>query len=150
MRRPADINHPFFAYGVFRPGQLGFFQIKELVSNVTDRSKISGNLLLRDGLPTIDWRGCRDVKGVLLRFVNSAAAQEAYDRISALEPDEHYYWGEAQSNGTTVNVLFGRSPRKGSIPCEDEEWNGWDDPFSVRPSTSLKRPFILSSSLSGT
>lgn len=28
-----------------------------------------------------------------------------------------------------MNVLFGKSPRKRSIPCEHDEWDGWDDPL---------------------
>ena len=51
MERSAGINHPFFAYGIFRPGQLGFFQLKELVSEITDPSQVVGSLLLRDDLP---------------------------------------------------------------------------------------------------
>jgi hypothetical protein len=134
MERPVDINRPFFAYGIFRPGQLGFFQLKDLVSEIADPSQIVGSLLLRDGLPIIDQTGQGQVKGALLRFATPKAAEEAYDRISKLEPDRHYHWGEAQANEAsanevTANVLFGKSPRKGSAHCEYEEWNGWDDPL---------------------
>jgi len=59
MERPADINNPFFAYGIFRPGQLGFFQLKELVSDIIEASQVAGSLLLRDGLPIIDPSGPR-------------------------------------------------------------------------------------------
>jgi len=128
MEPPADINRPFFAYGVFRAGQLGFLQLKGLVSNITDPTEVSGSLLLRDGLPIIDPNGTGRVKGVLLRFQPERTA-EAYKRISDLEPDNHYRWGEVRANGIAANVLFGRSPKKGSVPCEDEEWNGWSDPL---------------------
>lgn len=128
MDRPANLAHPFFAYGIFKPGQLGYFQIKEFVTDVTDPSEIHGSLLIRDGLPIIDENGGAAVKGALLRFA-STMAEEAYHRISSLEPDKHYNWGTAQSGETTVNVLFGRSPAKGSVPCETEEWNGWEDPL---------------------
>lgn len=128
MERPADIGRPFFAYGLFRPGQLAFFQLRELVSNVTDPAQIAGSLLLRDGLPIIDSAGNGCVKGALVTFWPDRTA-EAYDRISAMEPDNHYRWHEAQVDGTSANVLVGRSPRKGSVPCEDVEWNGWNDPL---------------------
>ena len=26
-------------------------------------------------------------------------------------------------------MLFGRSPTKGSIPCEEDQWDGWNDPL---------------------
>ena len=55
--------------------------------------------------PIIDPTGHGHIKGVLLHFPTARAA-EAYDRISALEPDRHYRWGEAQVSGTTANVLF--------------------------------------------
>ena len=46
-----------------------------------------------------------------------------------MEPDRHYRWHQAPVEGTPANVLVGRSPEKGSVPCEDGEWNGWDDPL---------------------
>jgi hypothetical protein len=128
MERPPNIDLPFFAYGLFKPGQLAFFQLRELVKNVTDPAHIKGSLLLRDGLPIIDPKGQESVKGALLTFLPGRAS-EAYDRISAMEPDRHYCWYEAPTGRTSANVLVGRSPRKGSVPCEDAEWNGWDDPL---------------------
>ena len=128
MHRPQDTDLPFFAYGRFQPGQLAFFQLRELVRKVADRAQAAGQLLLRDGLPIIQpaERGC--IRGALLTFLPGRAA-EAYDRISAMEPDRHYRWHQAPVEGTPANVLVGRSPEKGSVPCEDGEWNGWDDPL---------------------
>src|SRR5437867_1426934 len=117
MEHPADVGRPFFAYGLFRPGQLAFFQLRELVSNVAEPVEVAGSLLLRDGLPIIDAAGHGRVKGALMTFVPERAAA-AYDRISAMEPDKHYRWHEAQADGKPVNVLVGRSPSKGSEPCE--------------------------------
>lgn len=128
MERPPNIDLPFFAYGLFRPGQLAFFQLRELVSKVTDPAHIAGSLLLRDGLPIIDPTGHGPVKGALVTFLPERA-EEAYDRISAMEPDKHYGWHEGQVDGKPANVLVGRSPRKGSVPCEEGEWNGWTDPL---------------------
>lgn len=68
MQCPAEINYPFFAYGLFRPGQLAYFQLRELVNEVTDPVQIAGSLLLRDGLPIINPKGDGFVKGVLLTF----------------------------------------------------------------------------------
>ena len=128
MRHPANINLPFFAYGIFRPGQIGYFQIKDLVDQVIDPFQISGSLLIRDGLPIIDPAGYSDVKGALIQFIPDRAG-EAYDRISALEPDNHYRWDIAKTDGQEANVLFGKSPRKGSIHCDEIDWNGWGDPL---------------------
>ena len=89
MDLPSSTDWPFFAYGLFRPGQLAFFQLRELVSGVVDPVEVAGSLLLRDGLPIIDPRGEGGVEGALLTFLPGRAA-EAYDRISAMEPDNHY------------------------------------------------------------
>jgi hypothetical protein len=128
MEKPKDIILPFFAYGIFRPGQLGFFQLKELVKEIKPSIEIRGCLLLRDGLPIIDPEGRGEVKGVLLEFHSDKTA-EAYDRIAAMEPDKHYTWGVADAHGVKANVLFGRNSKKGSVSCEEMEWSGWDDPL---------------------
>jgi len=128
MEHPADIDRPFFAYGVFKPGQLAFFQLRGLISKGTDPVQVTGKLLLRDGLPIIDPAGYGHVKGALVTFLPERAA-EAYNRISAMEPDRHYRWREARVDGEPANALFGRFPRKGSVPCENDEWNGWSDPL---------------------
>jgi hypothetical protein len=128
MEHPADIDRPFFAYGLFRPGQLAFVQLRELVREVADPAHISGALLLRDGLPIIDPAGEGRVKGALMTFLPDRAAA-AYDRISGMEPDRHYRWHETQADGRPANVLVGRYPGKGSVPCEEEEWDGWNDPL---------------------
>jgi hypothetical protein len=129
MERPQDIHLPFFAYGVFRPGQLAFFKLRDLVDAIQDPTRVSGRLLLRDGLPIIDSTITTEkVQGALLTFRPRRAA-EAYDRIVAMEPDNQYRWHEARVAGTSANVLVGRSPKKGSVPCEDAEWSGWADPL---------------------
>ena len=128
MDRPTSIDRPFFAYGLFKPGQLAFFQLRDLVSKDPEPASVAGSLLLRDGLPIIDLEGHGSIKGALLTFL-SERTEEAYDRISAMEPDKHYRWDEAEIDGKFGNVLVGRSPRKGSVPCEEGEWNGWNDPL---------------------
>src|SRR5262245_25130086 len=109
MEHPTNIGRPFFAYGLFRPGQLAFFRLRELVSEVTAPAHVPGTLLLRDGLPIIDAAGPGCVTGALVTFLPEQAAA-AYDCISAMEPDKHYRWHEAQADGKPANVLVGRSP----------------------------------------
>lgn len=128
MERPRRIDLPFFAYGLFRPGQLAFFQLRELVHRVADPAQVAGSLRLRDGLPIIHPEERGTVRGALLTFLPERT-EAAYDRISAMEPDKHYLWRETSVNGISANVLVGRSPEKGSVPCEQAEWNGWNDPL---------------------
>jgi hypothetical protein len=128
VHRPRNTDLPFFAYGLFRPGQLAYFQLRGLVNEVTDPAEVTGLLRLRDGLPIIELARHGSVCGALLTFLPDRAI-EAYDRISAMEPDKHYRWQEAPVGGTRANVLVGRSPETGSVPCEAPEWNGWKDPL---------------------
>lgn len=128
LKHTPKIDLPFFAYGLFRPGQLAFFQIRDLIEKVAGPSEVAGTLLLRDGLPIIDPQAHGKVKGCVLTFTTGRAAT-AYDRISALEPEKHYCWHEVLAGDTKANVLVGRSPGKGSVDCEDQEWNGWNDPL---------------------
>lgn len=128
MERPRSCDLPFFAYGLFRPGQLAFFQLRELVDKVTEPAILDGSLRVRDGLPIIHPAEPGSVRGALLTFLPQRAT-EAYDRISAMEPDKHYRWHEGKVDGRVANVLVGRSPSRGSVPCEEAEWNGWKDPL---------------------
>ncbi|MBV9868551.1 MAG: hypothetical protein JO316_24620 [Abitibacteriaceae bacterium] len=127
MELPPNITLPFFAYGIFRPGQLAFHRVKDLVQETRTQRSIRGTLRLRDGLPIIDPTGHGEVQGDVLFFEPNAQA-DAYQRIVDIEPDKHYRWDVAISNGVQVNVLFGRSPRKGSIECEGQ-WDGKSDPL---------------------
>ena len=81
--------------------------------------------MLRDGLPIIDPTGHNEVQGDVL-FFEPHAQVEAYQSIVDIEPDKHYRWDVAFSNGIQVNILMGKSPREGSIECEGE-WDGKND-----------------------
>lgn len=129
---PSDPRCPFFAYGVFRPGQLAYFQLRDLVVERAQSIDIPGRLLVRDGLPIADLHRPRlapedRIIGALLTF-QSDRSTEAYDRIARMEPRRHYVWDEISLGGATANVLRGRSPGKGSSVCEQKEWDGWTDP----------------------
>lgn len=122
MDNPSNIRLPFFAYGIFKPGQLGYLRLTNLVAEAKPDREIRGALLIRDGLPIIDEKPGHSgtCTGTMLTF-KPDAVEAAYQRVAEIEPDKHYRWGVASVQGTDVNVLFGRSPKKGSIPCEDTE-----------------------------
>jgi hypothetical protein len=127
MTGPNDIKLPFFAYGVFRRGELGFLSISDLVDRVVEPIFVRGSLLLRDGLPIIDPHGGPSVLGSLIYF-KEGHHSKAYERINRLEPDRQYRWGETTAQGVQCNYLVGRSPRTGSVPA-DEGWDGRNDPL---------------------
>lgn len=126
MNVPKRQDLPFFAYGVFRPGQLAFHRLKPFVEAVRE-GHVSGDLRVRDGLPILDPDGDGIVTGSLLIFRPSVAA-DAYQAIVDLEPDCQYRWDERNVAGFAANVLIGKSPKKGSVVVEGE-WDGRRDPL---------------------
>ncbi len=130
MDNPSDTRLPFFAYGIFKPGQLGYLRLIDLVAEAKPGCEIKGALLIRDGLPTLDEKPGHSgtCTGTMLTF-KLDSVEAAYQRVAEIEPDKHYRWGVASIQGTDVNVLFGRSPKKGSVPCEDSEWDGRNAPL---------------------
>lgn len=132
MNLPERTDFPFFSYGLFKPGQLGFLRLGEFVQQIEPNCILRGTLLERDGLPIIDERGNGKVRGTLI-FFNPQSTSQAYQRIVEIEPDKHYRWGvgrvASEKDIHDANVLFGRSPRKGSVPLEEPDWDGRKDPL---------------------
>lgn len=126
MNLPDDITLPFFAYGVFKPGELAFLQIRAFVIERIECT-IAGELCIRDGLPIISPNPKERVNGALLKFFPECK-EKAYQAIVNLEPDKQYHWAVAPTTSGSANYLVGRSPNKGSIPAE-KEWDGRNDPL---------------------
>ena len=144
MNPPERKDVPFFAYGVFRPGQLAFHRLKPFIAVVRGAS-IQGELRERDGLPILDPDGSGTVSGSLLAF-RPEAGTDAYQAIVNLEPDHQYRWDTRLVDGAAANVLVGKSPKEGSVPAE-QEWDGRNDPLFtvaldiVRETTNANRKF---------
>lgn len=132
MDIPNNTSLPFFAYGTFKPRQLGFYRIADYVEKVETNCTVRGALLERDGLPIVDKDGNSEVLGSLIFFKQDGAA-EAYRRIIEIEPDKHYQWGVANTRtedaSVDANILYGRPPKKDSIRFEGTEWDGSKDPL---------------------
>src|SRR4051794_28956120 len=90
MDLPADLELPFFSYGLFQPGQIGFGQIRHFVRETERGWATLGKLLERDGLPILD-RGPEQIAGCLIRFEPGHQAG-AYAAINSIEPDKLYLW----------------------------------------------------------
>jgi hypothetical protein len=130
MKIPDNITLPFFAYGLFKPGQLCFYRIKELVKNVSS-AEIEGILKERDGIPLLVLSEGTKIKGALIQF-KEGFEEEAYKRIIEIEPDEVYQWKEnvRALGNICANVLLGRRPDKGSTDLEHvDNWDGRKDPY---------------------
>lgn len=127
MTGPENLELPFFAYGIFQKGELGFLSIFDFVREVPKPTSVKGDLLIRDGLPILDADANSTVSGSLIYF-KAARCREAYERINQAEPDRQYRWAEMSAGGVKCNCLIGKSPKKGSVPA-DEGWDGKNDPL---------------------
>lgn len=114
---------PFFAYGLYRPGEIAFFQIKDLVQKIQPASA-AGLLLIRDGVVVLD-RSRRDetAQGFRIHF-RPESSRTAYAAIQETEPAAQYKWVVADG----MNVLAAVKPGNGARPLYGEEWSGWRDP----------------------
>lgn len=52
MNLPIKTSLPFFAYGIFKPGQLCFSRISALVERII-KCNVKGTLKERDGIPLL-------------------------------------------------------------------------------------------------
>lgn len=131
MKLPT-VDLPFFAYGIFKPGQLGFLRVQEFVEYIEPKCELDGTLRERDGLPIIDEEGEGRVQGSLL-FFGKQEAVAAYSMVNEIEPEKHYKWDVGEIRTTRgiqkATVLFGKNPRKGSSPFEQQDWDGKKDPL---------------------
>jgi len=128
MELPQHTELPYFAYGLFKPGDLAYNQIEEFVDEQPMKMDINGSLLVRDGLPLLKLGTGGAVIGYLINFRKSDSTR-AYDKIAQFEPKEQYKWVEYElPNNTSANLLIGRRPEKGSVPCGKDEWKAQEDP----------------------
>ena len=132
---PDNINLPFFAYGIFKPGQIAYSKIKNFVID-QNNSEINHQMMLRDGVPILieEEKNEYTTKGVILNF--SGYEEEAYQIISRTMVRKLYKWDTIEINGNNVNVLFGVNTNNGGeiIKIDDEEqfefdFNGENDPY---------------------
>lgn len=120
-RRGPDPSLPFFAYGLFKPGEIAFLQIRKFVRAVVPGS-VPGALLIRDGVVVLDGsRTTETASGFRVEFRDGVAA---YDAIQRMEPATQYKWTRVDD----MNVLAAVKPNNGTRPLYGEEWSGWRDP----------------------
>lgn len=133
LETPSDPSLPFFAYGLFKPGELAYPQIREFVDFKTE-GELPKAHFVRDGLALLHRELTGRTKGSVLQF-KTDTCQAAYEKIAAFEPWTQYTWGTAKvemSDGTVlVNVLFGKSPKSGSDHGDamNQPWSGRHDPL---------------------
>ncbi len=127
MNLPENIQLPFFAYGLFKPGELCYFKIKDLVQ-ATSEAEVNGRLKERDGIPLLVTKGHLQIKGVLIHF-KVDSEEKAYKRIAEIEPDKIYKWQEINTTEGSANALLGKRPDRGSKDIDTDFWDGKSDPL---------------------
>lgn len=132
MDLPLNTSLPFFAYGVFKPGELAFLSIKKYIKEVYPNSIAYGELLIRDGIPIIDnSKKSYNVYGYVLEFKDDDSVK-AYKEIIDLEPDIQYRWDTqdidyGKMEKLQVNILIGRNPSRGSSHLEESYFSSRND-----------------------
>lgn len=133
---PNDTSLPFFAYGLFRPGQLAFYQICKFVKN-SERQSIPGELKLRDGIPILKENPDSMVYGILINFHDNDFLK-AYNQINGFEPERYYRWIETTTlDNIKCNVLLGKSPDRGTSEL-DMGWDWRKDPYFTTVLAEIK------------
>jgi hypothetical protein len=125
---PAFAN--FFAYGIFRKGEIAFPVIERFVEAV-EAATTRGDLLERDGVHLLDPRGLGSVEGDLIRFA-FLDVNAAFAAIDALEPGRTYRWETCETfsrlGKENARVLVARSPTRGTHRAA-EPYRSRDDPL---------------------
>lgn len=140
LQPPKQLDLPFFSYGLFKPGQLGFGCLREYVENVETDVKVKGRLFERDGVPLFV-RSCTEelVFGAVINF-SPGRSRDAYMAIASLEPEKQYGWGvETTTTGAQVNILVS-APKNtnGAEHIENCEWDGRADPHFTQALTLVE------------
>ena len=129
---PKDTTLPFFAYGIYKPGQLAYSKIKNCVKKHYSH-KINYKMLMRDGIPLIMPAGNKShtqTAGYLIYF-NEQCSKTAYETISANMNEKLYEWNEIKVGENRANVLMGANPKMGSSDFEGRlgDYDGRNDPY---------------------
>ena len=113
-----DLTLPFFAYGIFKPGQIAYGQIKRYVEGNPTMEIVDYETQYRDGVPILigEKSDHLQTRGYLIHFDDP---QSAYERIGMSEPEELYEWRVIDVNGKEAYALVGVETHKGCF--EDRE-----------------------------
>lgn len=133
LYRPNNINLPFFAYGIFKPGQLAHSKIRNHIYDIKN-VEIHYPMKLRDGVPILIDRKSNQTQtqGCIITF-RRGQETETYDIIRKTLLRKLYEWKTIKINGNDCNVVFGVNPENGSNYIDDPDervnFDGKNDPL---------------------
>lgn len=120
-----DITKPFFAYGIFRPGEISFLGIEDCIASI-EKFSLNGDLYWWDGInlfkPSL--KSKEIVQGYKIKFKSEKSTQ-AYDFIEAIEPSL-YYWKIIRDQNVLAGVIS-YDKLEGSYEVEFK--SVWEDPY---------------------
>lgn len=126
-----NINLPFFAYGVFKKGQIGYSRIKDYIKK-EETFDVNYRMGIRDGIPILlENNQSRKTNGYLIEF-NENDRKKAYKIISS-KANKLYKWKEIDiGDNNFVNVLMGEKIEKGTSDMNYEySYDGLKDYFFI-------------------
>lgn len=129
---PKDTTLPFFAYGIYKPGQLSYSKIKNCVKTQY-KCEINYKMLMRDGMPLVIPAG-RDhdarTRGHLIYFYELCSESD-YEIISKNMHKKMYKWKVIKVGENRANVLIGVNPDMGCSKIDGNigNYKGQYDPY---------------------
>ena len=129
LKKP-NTKLPFFAYGIFKPGQIAYSKISDLDFEMKEAT-VNYSMRQRDGVPILlREKNKGHTRGCLYDFNDG---ENAYNIICQTMSPALYQWGTIDVEGEKANVLFGLKPDSGSDSIEDacdrECFDGRNDPI---------------------
>ena len=132
LNLPEDTDLPFFAYGIFKPGQIAYSRIERHIMKPPQKRTAKREMFLRDGVPFIsrDPSDCCSAEGFLFEF-KKCESKQAYRTISESTSKKLYYWKRIDVEGRDANALIGKQPsRSNPIPMGKVGiFDGSNDPY---------------------
>ena len=137
---PSDDKHfydrPFFAYGIFKEGQLAHSKIEDCVKNAVP-DDVPYEMHIRDGVPVIKKETSECIsKGEKIYFLE-CKKKKAYQKISKTQVGNIYKWDTVKIGEKTFNILVTEN-LKGTFVNVDDNWeyldtfDGRKDPFFTK------------------
>ena len=124
---PKNVELPFFAYGIFKPSQIAYSVIEDLVDTSEVCSIDNYNQFLRDGLSfIIREKNLFKLNGYRI-FFKSDKALEAYYKIGNKEPRNLYKWEVIENMNALIAI-----DKKGfdkDFHGDPDNIIGWNDPY---------------------
>ena len=134
---PPNLELPFFAYGIFKSGELAWPRIKDHVVTVKSARLTDWVIRLRNGLPVLIAQPAGSVQGDCVSFRNPS---EGYAAVGESEPSSEYEWRTLRTEaGAHCNVLIAVKPNRGVSDEQIDSWTSADDPSFVHGMAAVKK-----------